>query len=185
LAAIVAAIAVGIYRLVRRRMPFVIAVLAGGLGLLTWERNQDYRSELAIWTDTAAKRPDNFRAHNNLGALYAQQGDFEEAIRHLSLVLKFQPNDAEAHANLGTIYFTHGQLPEAVEHFEAALKSNPRLLPARMALGVALARLGRRAEAIHTFEELLRLDPDNETARSFLSALASQKAPTATPENPK
>jgi hypothetical protein len=37
------------------------------LGLLTWQRNRVYATELSLWQDTVEKRPGNPRARNNLG----------------------------------------------------------------------------------------------------------------------
>ena len=49
-----------------------VAILA--LGAATRARNEVYRSQIALWRDTVAKRPDNPRAHHNLGMALAQAG---------------------------------------------------------------------------------------------------------------
>jgi hypothetical protein len=67
LAAVMTLAVIGIHAVARRRSWAVFAVIAVGLGFLTAQRNDDYRSRLAIWTDTVAKRPDNWRACYNLG----------------------------------------------------------------------------------------------------------------------
>ena len=61
LAAVVTLIVMGIYAWAGRRSLPVFLALAIGLGFLTTQRNQDYRSGLAIWSDTVVKRPDNAR----------------------------------------------------------------------------------------------------------------------------
>ena len=43
------------------------SVLALGLGVTTFARNQDYSTVEKIWSDTVAKVPDNAWAHMNLG----------------------------------------------------------------------------------------------------------------------
>ena len=43
------------------------ALVAGALAWRTAERNQDYHSGIAIWTNTIRERPQNGRAWNNLG----------------------------------------------------------------------------------------------------------------------
>ena len=53
-----------------RRSYLVFAVLTGALGVLTWQRNLVYRTEVSIWEDTVAKRPENPRALAKLGELY-------------------------------------------------------------------------------------------------------------------
>jgi 4-amino-4-deoxy-L-arabinose transferase-like glycosyltransferase len=42
------------------------------LTMLTVARNRDYRSVISIWTDVAAKRPENARAHNNSGRPFSK-----------------------------------------------------------------------------------------------------------------
>ena len=44
--------------------------------------------------------PDHVDAHNNLGALLAQQGSLQEAAAHLEAALRLRPDDLEAKKNL-------------------------------------------------------------------------------------
>ena len=60
-----------------------VAVLAAGLGVLTMQRNDDYRSEIAIWADAVAKRPENSRTQYNLGLALTEAGRVREAVAHL------------------------------------------------------------------------------------------------------
>jgi tetratricopeptide (TPR) repeat protein len=66
---------------VMQALPLALPAMAAvALGYGTFERNKDYRSSLAIWQDTLAKRPDNPRAHCNLGFALAGMGRWQEAI---------------------------------------------------------------------------------------------------------
>jgi uncharacterized membrane protein len=60
----------------------VVVSLAIFWGVLTVQRNADYASDMAIWSDTLAKRPDNARAQVNLGAALVVRGDGNAAIEH-------------------------------------------------------------------------------------------------------
>ncbi len=86
-----------------RRQRVVAGLLVSALvltfGVMTQHRNQDYRSELAIWQDTVRKRPMNPRAHNNLGVALAQQGSLDEAFAHFSEALRLNPSDPDAFHN--------------------------------------------------------------------------------------
>ena len=105
LAAVVTLAAMGIHAALRRQSRVVFAALALVLGLLTALRNEDYRSELAIWSDTAAKQPDNERAHFNLGVIYAGiPGRLNDAVTQYQAALRLQPNYHEAHYNLGVAW---------------------------------------------------------------------------------
>src|SRR5208337_5031564 len=65
LAAAVALAVTGLHAAVGRRSLVVWPLLAVGLGWLTFARNEAYRSELALWSDTVAKAPRNARARYN------------------------------------------------------------------------------------------------------------------------
>jgi protein O-mannosyl-transferase len=58
--------------------PSVIALLLV-LGSFTWSRNNDYRSEVALWEDTVQKSPKRARCYNNLGFAYELEGRYHEA----------------------------------------------------------------------------------------------------------
>ena len=45
------------------------------LGYVTYQRNKDYQSEIALWQDTVNQRPNNCRAHDSLGNALASRTD--------------------------------------------------------------------------------------------------------------
>jgi tetratricopeptide (TPR) repeat protein len=134
LAAVVVLVVMGIYALAGRRTVAVAAVLAIGFGFLTSRRNEDYRSDIAIWGDTVAKRPENPRAHNNLGNALTQSGRIPEAMAHLEYALRIKPDNAEAHYNLGVALERAGRVQDAIRHYEQVLRIKPDLTDARNAL---------------------------------------------------
>src|ERR1043166_8746246 len=121
LAAVVVLGVLAIHALAGRRTVAVAAALAVGLGFLTWQRNQDYRSEFAIWADALAKRPGNPRAHNNVGKILLDGGRVQEAIEQFEQALQIRPAYAVAHDNLGSALARIGRLQEAAEQFDLAL----------------------------------------------------------------
>ncbi|MBU1215479.1 MAG: hypothetical protein KKA63_09615 [Gammaproteobacteria bacterium] len=79
---------------------YAITALLLACALLTIQRNQDYRSEIALWEDTVQKSPNKARVHNNLGHAYLLAGRNDEARREFVLALTIDPQQAEALANL-------------------------------------------------------------------------------------
>jgi protein O-mannosyl-transferase len=149
----------------------VTAVVAMGLGVLTWQRNRTYRSELALWGDTVAKRPENPRARNNLGLALMAAGRNAEAGEQFLRCLELQPTHAFAHSNLGSLLLSQGRYEQARTHLEAACVADPRLVDARVNLGQALTGLGRENEAMAEYREALALDPAANDAAANLGAL--------------
>ncbi|MGO9244110.1 MAG: tetratricopeptide repeat protein [Verrucomicrobiia bacterium] len=160
LVAVVVLAVLGIYTLIGRRSLFVFFALAVGLGLMTWRRNQDYCSSIAIWDDTVAKCPQNPRAHHNLGFELSQIGKLQEAIGQYEQALRIEPDYAEAHHDLGLALSQIGKIQEAIGQYEQALLIEPDYAKARNNLGVALSQAGRFAEGIGQYEQALRIKPD-------------------------
>lgn len=77
-----------------------IIVVAAALGAATIVRNQDYRSEVALWRDTVGKSPGSARAFNNLGYALQLEGRRDEAIRAYERALELDPDLVQARINL-------------------------------------------------------------------------------------
>ena len=160
LAAVVVLVVMGIHALVGRRSMTVVAVLAIGLGFLTWRRNQTYGSELAIWQDTVIKRPDNPRAHDNLGIALFRAGKMAEAIGHFEQALRLLLDYPNAHYNLGLALTQAGKVREAIGHLEQVVRVRPEDAEAQYHLGNALHDVGKATEAIEHYRQALRTKPD-------------------------
>ena len=121
----------------------LVLMLAGvALGILTFQRNADYQSDLSIWEDTLAKAPGNERAHSNLGVALADRQLLDEAIAHYRKALEINPDYAEAHNNLGLALADRGPTDEAIAHYRKALEIKPDYAEAHNNLGLALADRG-------------------------------------------
>lgn len=150
-----------------RRVWWWMLPVLGCVGL-TAARNRDYRSDLAIWADTAAKYPANARAHNNLGQAMFRAGRVPDSLRHYHEALRLQPNYPETHYNLGASLGLMGDTAAAITHYETAVRLEPGYLAARNNLGNALMRVDRVPEALQHYREALRRDPDYAQAHTNL-----------------
>jgi protein O-mannosyl-transferase len=84
-----------------RRVTAAVTVLVFALGALTMSRNRVYRSEVALWEDTARKSPGMARVWNNLGYAYQQAGRSPDAEAAYLRALRIDPGYALALGNLG------------------------------------------------------------------------------------
>jgi len=171
LAAVTTLATMGIHAAVGRRSWVVLAALALGLGLLAARRNEDYRSVPTIWSDTVAKRPNNERAHNNLGLAWSEMpGRLNDAITEYETALRLKPDYAGAHDNLGVAWSKlPGRLPDAIAQLEAALRLQPDDADTHINLGNVWSQVpGRLNDAAAQYEEALRLKPDSAEAHNNL-----------------
>lgn len=175
LAAVVTALALGLHTWLGRRGLAAALVLAAAFGWLTAQRNLVYQSPRTLWSDTLAHCPDNDRAHNNLGNLFAMDGEYEAAIDHLQTALRLHPDNPESRANLGHALRRCGRLPEAISHYEEALRLNPRMPDTLAALGIALDEIGQQEAAISRYEQALRLRSDHTDALNRLGIALAQR----------
>ena len=163
--------------------PSRLGLLAAVLGLLpcillgaelislTARRNEVYRSELVLWTDTAMKSPDDPYVHNNLGVALIAADRPREAAAHFIRALELRPGYAEAHDNLGLVQAQMGQLTSAISHYEQALGLMPQYAEAEANLGMALANSGRVPEALFHLQRAVQLKPDYADAQNNLAVV--------------
>jgi tetratricopeptide (TPR) repeat protein len=160
LIAVIALAVSTLYLLVGRwsALPLAAAVLL--LGYVTHERNDDYRSPVAIWKDTVAKRPMNARAHCNLGNALLADGREEGGMRELEAALRISPDDADSNLDLGVAFGNLGRLGEAYPMIQKAAAANPSLAEAHFDLGWIDARMGREPDALEEYTRAIALRPD-------------------------
>ena len=169
----------GIHALVGRRTVSVALLLAIALGVLTWRRNQDYRSDVSIWNDTVAKWPLNPRGQYSLAIALGQVGKIEDAIGRYEEAIRLKPNYVEAHYNLGITLGKAGRLPEAIEHLQEALRIKPDYVEAHNSLATALEQAGRIPEAIEQLQLAIHINPEYAEAHYSLAIALWREGRTA------
>lgn len=145
--------------------------VAVAFGVMTANRNRDYRSADAIWRDTLAKDSGNVRALNALGNLRIDAGDLPGAADFFAQAIAKDPSYVEAYNNLGTVLQRKGHTAEAVAAFTRAIEIQPNYAAARFNLGNLHSEAGRTAQAIAQYREVLRLNPGHGETLLLLGAL--------------
>jgi tetratricopeptide (TPR) repeat protein len=175
-AAVVAFIVFALYACLGRRSLIVFAVVAVGLGWLTAQRNEDYRSELALLTDTVAKCPANARAHNNRGLVLSHiPGREAEAVAECEAAVKLEPDTAGYHIELGSaLQNTPGHQREAMAEYQTALRLKPDSAAAHNNLGLVLQDMGNVSDAVAEYRAALKVDPNYAWAHNNLGALLAE-----------
>ncbi|MBI5692367.1 MAG: tetratricopeptide repeat protein [Verrucomicrobia bacterium] len=129
-------------------------------GLLTHRRNHDYRSALALWSDTVAKRPLNPRAHEGLAEAYTAAGRPEAAVRAHQEAVRLLPDEAHYHYNLGLALAAVGRDQDAERHYRLALRLHPGEARFHNNLAILLVRTQREEAALEHYAAATRLRPE-------------------------
>ncbi len=113
---------VGLLSTWRRPQPAhaLTALLLGVLGIATWLRTFDYRSEIALWTASLVTAPANARAWTNLGYAWQQAGDNTRARDAWLCALAFDPRAEQAILNLDSFGGYPSHVPRDLRACNAA-----------------------------------------------------------------
>ena len=148
------------------------------LSVATYQRNTVWQSPVSLWADTIEARPENPRAHNNLGQALEDRQRMQEAFHHYQEALKLDPDYADAHLNMGLVLARSGRIDQAENHFIQAAKLRPGLAKAHYNLGLVRQTRNRHHEAIKHYQRALHADPEKTRARLNLAgALAETDRP--------
>jgi tetratricopeptide (TPR) repeat protein len=133
--------------------------LHDALATAYWIRGESEGAERE-WQETLRLQPHSVGPLASLGALYAQQGRFGQAIPLLENALRLNADDADAHLNLGAAYAETGNPDRAEEQFRAALLLAPMNFSAHNVLGKLYFDSRRLAEAEQQFLQSLQCEPN-------------------------
>jgi tetratricopeptide (TPR) repeat protein len=165
LIAVVALAALGLFTKANKNAGLVVVgVVASLLGWKSVQRNEVYKSAVALWGDTISKCPENARAHKELGNVLEGAGRMSEALANYDKALQLRPDYVTVYCDKAEALLRMGQASAAVELFDRALRIDPAYLRALKGSGDALVQAGRGDAAISSYEEALKLQPDDSGA---------------------
>jgi len=198
LIAVVSVLVLGAYAMLGRRAGWLGLVVALCLLGLTVRRNRAYRTEISIWSDTVAKRPENARAQNALGVAYLAAGQPHAAVPRLREAVRLQPDYVPAQNNLKAALALDRRLAEqtnnrandlmgagrpleAIIQYRSALQRLPDDALLHQNLAMALYATGQLAAAVRECEIAVRLDPASADAANKLGHLQALLAAESRP----
>jgi tetratricopeptide (TPR) repeat protein len=146
----------------RRKKP-VAALLAAGIAVA-------FAAPMA-----ASFKPRMDLVHYNLGVIYDQKGDIQEAARHYREALNDNPKDFLSCLNLGIIEANQGRWQQALQWYEKAAALEPRLEGAQINMANVYITLGKIPEAEAALERALAINPKSVEALHSQSILSAKK----------
>ncbi|MCF6281991.1 MAG: tetratricopeptide repeat protein [Candidatus Polarisedimenticolaceae bacterium] len=110
---------------------------------------------------------------NNLGNVYLQSGEYEEAVLCYQKTLMIDASMSQANYNLGQALMQLGRLSEALSYYQKTVTLQPHYFSAWFNLGKVEMALGQYDKAIAALRKALELQPDSSLIlHSLGSALA-------------
>ena len=146
-------------------------VTAITLGVLTHFRNEDYRSRVSIWRDTAENRPLNWRAHHNLALGYLARGEIDRALASFDTALELDPNLAASLAGRARAQLLARRPDLALADLDRALALRPDDSATLRERGFLRAVGGDLAGARIDLERSLRGEPHSLRVLESLSEI--------------
>lgn len=137
---------------------------------LTWIQVQYWRNSVTLFEHAIASTDNNYIAHLDLGAVLAEQGRTNDALRHLYASVEEKPEHNDAHDTLGAVLGRMGRTDEAADQFRQAIRIQPNDSEAYCNLGNVLLAQSKFADASVEFRQALRVQPDFTTAHFGLGA---------------
>src|SRR2546421_10440158 len=156
----------------RRQRIFVGAVALLVIGALTccaWIQTSYWRDSETLFTHALAVTRHNDVAENNLGIIFLQKGQLDDAISRLQAAIDLRPENGPAHNNLAKALPQTGRVAEAMVHYRKFLEIEPQNVEARNILGTALIQQGHMRQAIEQWQDALAIEPENGNAASNLA----------------
>lgn len=145
----------------RKQLTQTVGIIGGVAALaclfLTRQQVRVWKSTESLCRHAIAVTPNNYLAHDMLGAVLEKRGENIEALREHQRALEIKPDYADAHNNLGVALQHQGKLAEAVEHYQRAFQLRPRYAEAHFNLAVALESAGQFDNAATEYSRAIAL----------------------------
>jgi tetratricopeptide (TPR) repeat protein len=137
-----------------------VATPVAALAWATIVRNEDFRSEAAIWLDACAKQPRNARALNNAGEALNKLGQADAAVEYYRRAIDADPTYIPPINNLACARLERGDIAGAVALYQDALAIEPDEPWVTINLAKALSRQGQQNQAVDRCRRALQIHPE-------------------------
>jgi cytochrome c-type biogenesis protein CcmH/NrfG len=133
-------------------------------------------SKIDALKEIVKKDSKNLSAWVELGNLYFDSNQPQEAIKAYTEYLKIKPDSADVRTDLGIMYRNAGEIDKAIEEFKKAAQIDPKHINSRYNLGLVLLHDKRDIKAaVKVWEDYLKVDPNSERAQRIKAQLEKLK----------
>ncbi len=153
--------------------------LIGLIGLIvfysvqTYQRNKDWHDELTLWSKDIAVYPDeNAYAYFQLGNVYLENNQLDEALSNYNRSFEINPHFAVAVASAGRVYERQDNKDEAVRNYQKAIDTDPNFWEGYIILGAINIENGNFDIASKYYQKLAAIYPQYTAAKDILEQLS-------------
>src|SRR5437867_5473642 len=144
-------------------------LVVGALSCSASIQTSYWRNSETLFTHALAVTSNNDVAENNLGIVFLQKGNLDEAISLLQAAVDLRPENSPAHENLAKALLQKGQVTDALVHYRRLLELQPDNIEVHNIVGTVLIQQGQAREAVEEWQKVLQIEPDNGNALSNLA----------------
>lgn len=137
---------------------------------------------IGLYQQVIQMQPRWTEPHINLGCIYYQRGEMQNAYAAFCAALELEPDSIVAHFNLGCVLDEMGRSEETIEHLRRATELDPTHADAHFNLASAYEKQGRKQLALQHWILYLQQQshgPWADFARLQLKKANAPKAPSA------
>ena len=150
-----------LHRFLRRRSHFMIAgtLVILTLSCMTYARNNVWKDEISLWSDTIHKSPHKARGYGNLGFAYAERGEQQKAYDLYEKSIQIDPLYANSYYHLGLYYAQKNDWQKAIALYQKTIALDPQHCQAYNNLGTYYARIKDMDRAADALEKAILSNP--------------------------
>jgi len=156
----------------RHRRTILSAAALLTIGLLSWGawiQTSYWRNSETLFKHALAVTTNNDVAENNLGIVFLQKGQLDEATSLLKAAVDLRPDNSPAHENLAKALLQKGQVADALVHYRKLLELQPDNMEVHNIVGTVLVQQGQIREGVEEWQKVLEIQPDNGNALNNLA----------------
>ncbi|MBL8880505.1 MAG: tetratricopeptide repeat protein [Phycisphaerales bacterium] len=147
----------------RRGMKTLIGAtpVFAALAATTFARNTAFRTEESFYRDVIAKRPQNARAHYNLGSVLAEQKRLDEAVEPMRAAWRLDPTRLNVLEDLLQTLATLGRTAELAEALADGAARLPKNTTLQLSAARAMVQQKREYDSVVFYYAYLDQKPDD------------------------
>lgn len=129
--------------------------------------SQQAREDFKRNLEASTLNPADASAHYNLGLIYQQRRNYDQARASFARAVEISPDETDAHYQLGRMAREEGRLGEAIRHFDTVVQQNPEHAHHEIwrEIGNTYLEAGQHEDARGALERFLQVRPSDAEGR--------------------